>query len=70
MLFSATQTEKIEDLARLSLSKQPIYVGVDDNKEIATADGLEQVPFFNTLFNINYKFINILKIKGICRLPK
>uniref|UniRef100_A0A8D0HIG0 ATP-dependent RNA helicase n=1 Tax=Sphenodon punctatus TaxID=8508 RepID=A0A8D0HIG0_SPHPU len=42
MLFSATQTRKVEDLARISLKKEPLYVGVDDNKEMATVDGLEQ----------------------------
>ncbi|KAH0500454.1 ATP-dependent RNA helicase DDX18, partial [Microtus ochrogaster] len=42
MLFSATQTRKVEDLARISLKKEPLYVGVDDDKEIATVDGLEQ----------------------------
>ncbi|XP_030643391.1 ATP-dependent RNA helicase DDX18 [Chanos chanos] len=42
MLFSATQTRKVEDLARISLKKEPLYVGVDDNKEVATVDGLEQ----------------------------
>nr|XP_038949756.1 ATP-dependent RNA helicase DDX18-like [Rattus norvegicus] len=42
MLFSATQTRKVEDLARISLKKEPLYMGVDDNKEVATVDGLEQ----------------------------
>ncbi|XP_034042151.1 ATP-dependent RNA helicase DDX18 isoform X2 [Thalassophryne amazonica] len=42
MLFSATQTRKVEDLARISLKKEPLYVGVDDDKEKATVDGLEQ----------------------------
>ncbi|XP_031614462.1 ATP-dependent RNA helicase DDX18 [Oreochromis aureus] len=42
MLFSATQTRKVEDLARISLKKEPLYVGVDDNKDKATVDGLEQ----------------------------
>uniref|UniRef100_A0A8C0X164 ATP-dependent RNA helicase n=1 Tax=Castor canadensis TaxID=51338 RepID=A0A8C0X164_CASCN len=42
MLFSATQTRKIEDLARISLKKEPLYVGVDDDKANATVDGLEQ----------------------------
>lgn len=42
MLFSATQTRKVEDLARISLKKEPLYVGVDDDKETATVDGLEQ----------------------------
>ena len=45
MLFSATQTKKVEDLARLSLKKAPLYVGVDDHKESATVEGLEQVVF-------------------------
>ncbi|XP_060067699.1 uncharacterized protein LOC132547910 isoform X2 [Ylistrum balloti] len=42
MLFSATQTRKIEDLAKVSLKKEPLYVGVDDGKEKATVEGLEQ----------------------------
>uniref|UniRef100_A0A8C3AKQ0 ATP-dependent RNA helicase n=1 Tax=Cyclopterus lumpus TaxID=8103 RepID=A0A8C3AKQ0_CYCLU len=42
MLFSATQTRKVEDLARISLKKEPLYVGVDDNADNATVDGLEQ----------------------------
>ncbi|KAL5010186.1 hypothetical protein ScPMuIL_012491 [Solemya velum] len=42
MLFSATQTRKIEDLARVSLKKEPLYVGVDDQNDIATVAGLEQ----------------------------
>lgn len=42
MLFSATQTRRVEDLARISLKKEPLYVGVDDHKDKATVDGLEQ----------------------------
>uniref|UniRef100_F6XN35 ATP-dependent RNA helicase n=1 Tax=Monodelphis domestica TaxID=13616 RepID=F6XN35_MONDO len=42
MLFSATQTRKVEDLAKISLKKEPLYVGVDDDKDTATVDGLEQ----------------------------
>lgn len=45
MLFSATQTRKVEDLAKISLKKEPLYVGVDDNKETATVEGLEQVTY-------------------------
>jgi ATP-dependent RNA helicase DDX18/HAS1 len=43
MLFSATQTTKVEDLARVSLKKGPLYINVDQHKEMATAEGLEQV---------------------------
>lgn len=42
MLFSATQTKKTEALTKLALKKEPIYVGVDDEKLQATVDGLEQ----------------------------
>jgi len=42
MLFSATQTSKVEDLARLSFKKKPIYVGVDDSLAHSTREGLEQ----------------------------
>ena len=43
MLFSATQSRNVEDLARVSLKRAPLYVGVDDHKETSTVDGLEQV---------------------------
>ena len=43
VLFSATQTRNVEDLARVSLKKSPLYVGVDDHRETSTVDGLEQV---------------------------
>ena len=42
MLFSATQTKKVEDLARLSINSKPIFVGIDDNDEEATVSTLEQ----------------------------
>ncbi|KXZ57007.1 hypothetical protein GPECTOR_1g91 [Gonium pectorale] len=42
MLFSATQTTKVEDLARLSFKHKPLYVGVDDGRTVATREGLEQ----------------------------
>lgn len=55
MLFSATQTRKVEDLARISLKKEPLYVGVDDNKDTATVEGLEQV-------RVRIKFLITIKI--------
>lgn len=44
MLFSATTTKKTEDLVKLALKKEPIYVGLDEKHsgEIATVTGLEQ----------------------------
>ncbi|KAK1142583.1 ATP-dependent RNA helicase [Aspergillus melleus] len=42
MLFSATQTTKVEDLARISLRPGPLYVNVDHRKEHSTVEGLEQ----------------------------
>ena len=42
MLFSATQTQKVEDLARLSIQSTPVYVGVHDEASEATVSGLQQ----------------------------
>jgi ATP-dependent RNA helicase DDX18/HAS1 len=42
MLFSATQTTKVEDLARISLKPGPLYINVDHKKEHVTVEGLEQ----------------------------
>ncbi|KAJ5374737.1 hypothetical protein N7517_006743 [Penicillium concentricum] len=42
MLFSATQTTKVEDLARISLRPGPLYINVDHSKEHSTVAGLEQ----------------------------
>lgn len=42
MLFSATQTDKIEALTKLALKKEPIYIGVSDHQETATVSGLQQ----------------------------
>jgi superfamily II DNA/RNA helicase len=45
-LFSATQTTKVEDLARVSLKRAPLYISVHEKMETATVEGLEQVCFF------------------------
>ncbi|KAI8852871.1 P-loop containing nucleoside triphosphate hydrolase protein, partial [Chytridium lagenaria] len=42
LLFSATQTTKVEDLARVSLKKAPLYINVDEHQDKATVEGLEQ----------------------------
>ncbi|KAL3230963.1 ATP-dependent RNA helicase HAS1 [Nakaseomyces bracarensis] len=42
MLFSATQTTKVEDLSRISLKPGPLFINVVSEKDNSTADGLEQ----------------------------
>lgn len=42
MLFSATQTTKVEDLARISLRPGPLFINVDSKEENSTVDRLEQ----------------------------
>ena len=42
MLFSATQTTKVEDLARVSLRPKPLYINVDANMKHSTVETLEQ----------------------------
>ncbi|CAI9280102.1 unnamed protein product [Lactuca saligna] len=41
-LFSATQTKKVEDLARLSFQTTPVYIDVDDGRTRVTNEGLQQ----------------------------
>lgn len=42
MLFSATQTTKVEDLSRISLRPGPLFINVVSEHDSSTADGLEQ----------------------------
>jgi ATP-dependent RNA helicase DDX18/HAS1 len=42
MLFSATQTTKVADLARISLRPGPTYINVDSSKEASTVVTLSQ----------------------------
>lgn len=42
MLFSATQTTKVQDLARISLRPGPLYINVEADKDTSTVDNLEQ----------------------------
>jgi ATP-dependent RNA helicase DDX18/HAS1 len=42
MLFSATQTKKVEDLTRLSMQGRPVFVGAHEEAAVATVGGLEQ----------------------------
>ena len=42
MLFSATQTTKVQDLAKISLRQGPLYINVHEEKSAATNEQLEQ----------------------------
>jgi len=42
LLFSATQTKNVKDIAVLSMKGRPVYIGVDDGQETSTAEGVEQ----------------------------
>jgi len=47
-MYSATLTPKTEGLAKMSL-RDPMYVAVDDQRQHATVEGLEQVSQFSCL---------------------
>ncbi|KAL4859874.1 ATP-dependent RNA helicase has1 [Chlorella vulgaris] len=40
--FEEEMRQIVEDLARLSFKRKPLYVGIDDSKAVATREGLEQ----------------------------
>ena len=42
MLFSATQTQNIRDLAKLSLKSNPLYISTSEHSEVSTVAGVEQ----------------------------
>ncbi|KAF1742392.1 hypothetical protein MXB_1230, partial [Myxobolus squamalis] len=42
VMFSATQTKNVQDLAKISLNHDPMYIGVDDDKSAPTVDSLKQ----------------------------
>lgn len=42
MLFSATLSKKTEDLINVAMNKEPLYIGIEEPKETATVEGLEQ----------------------------
>ncbi|KHG06814.1 DEAD-box ATP-dependent RNA helicase 51 -like protein [Gossypium arboreum] len=59
-LFSATQTKKVEDLARLSFQTIPIYIDVDDGRKKVTNEGLQQgycVVHSSKRFILLYSFL-------------
>ncbi|EGG18827.1 putative RNA helicase [Cavenderia fasciculata] len=60
LLFSATQTKSVKDLARLSL-REPEYVSVYDRDLMSTPANLTQTVMFSTLedkINLLYSFLH------------
>ena len=75
MLFSATQTTKVEDLARISLRPGPLYINVDNAKEHSTVEGLEQgyvVCDSDKRFLLLFSFLKRQKVcwHGPCELVR
>ncbi|KAI3330129.1 P-loop containing nucleoside triphosphate hydrolase protein [Ustulina deusta] len=69
-LFSATQTTKVEDLARISLRPGPLYINVDEAKEHSTVEGLEQgyvVCEADKRFLLLFSFLKKNIKKKVCR---
>ncbi|KAL8823420.1 MAG: hypothetical protein Q9191_005871 [Dirinaria sp. TL-2023a] len=67
MLFSATQTTKVEDLARISLRPGPLYINVD-RTEHSTVEGLTQgyvVCDSDKRFLLLFSFLKRMKKKKI-----
>lgn len=67
ILFSATQTQKVDELAKLSL-RDPIYIGVDDEKPTATVQNLQQgfvIIEANKKFELLFSFLQRNKEKKI-----
>ncbi|XP_057437770.1 DEAD-box ATP-dependent RNA helicase 27-like [Lotus japonicus] len=67
-LFSATQTKKVEDLARLSFQTPPVYIDVDDGRKKVTNEGLQQgyvqVPC-DKRFVVLYSFLRRYQSKKV-----
>ncbi|KAH1126926.1 hypothetical protein GLYMA_06G209400v4 [Glycine max] len=67
-LFSATQTKKVKDLARLSFQTTPIYIDVDDGRKKVTNEGLQQgyvVVHCAKRFVVLYSFLRRYQSKKV-----
>ena len=68
LLFSATMTTKVEDLARISLRPGPLYINVDEEKQFSTVEGLEQgyvVCDSDKRFLLLYSFLRRMQKKKV-----
>jgi ATP-dependent RNA helicase DDX18/HAS1 len=68
-LFSATQTTKVEDLARVSLRPGPLYIDVDYRKEHSTVSTLEQgyvIVDSDIRFRTLFTFLRKMQKKKVC----
>ena len=41
-VFTVYCLVQVEDLAKLSFKRKPVYIGVDDKQDLSTREGLEQ----------------------------
>merc|ERR1719320_1739123 len=63
MLFSATTTKKTEDLVAVALKKEPIYIGIEENKKVMVFfSSCMAVKFYNEL--LNYIDLPVMCIHG------
>lgn len=73
MLFSATQTREIQELAGLAFKQKPMYVGVDDARTESTAENIEQgyvmVPA-DKRFLLLFTFLKKNRKKKVCSKPE
>lgn len=56
---------QVEDLARLSFKRKPLYVGIDDSKAVATREGLEQVSVVKGGGWGTLELVSIIDAKGV-----
>jgi ATP-dependent RNA helicase DDX18/HAS1 len=71
-LFSATQTTKVADLARISLRPGPLYIDVDYRKEHSTVETLEQgyvIVDSDLRFRTLFTFLRKMQKKKVIMFP-
>ena len=69
LLFSATQTKDVRDIARISSRSEPIFVSVDDHQQHTTRIELEQgytIVSSQQRFLLLYTFLRKFRKKNYC----
>ena len=65
MLFSATQTTKVEDLVKLALDKTPMYIGVQEDTEFSTVFCTTTIHQFQVHVWIGNLRYHMWQVKGL-----